>query len=231
MADIKNTKNLCTVATDVVSDNTNFIVEDNKELKRVPKDQVIINSLTQLMANDTSNLLTGSAVSAQEILDVIADKVANKLLAKNQIINNLLATEVGNVLDATQGKVLMDKISQLNSDLEVEVNDLTDLLNPDYYDLNTEKYLKIYRVGNVKVLSIAIKAKALTGHDIIATNIPWKLRPAALALPVIQGRTVGAWASATYVPVVLTITANSITMSTGANASKLTYICGTVAYI
>ena len=31
MADIKNTKNLCTVATDVVSDSTNFIVEDNKE--------------------------------------------------------------------------------------------------------------------------------------------------------------------------------------------------------
>lgn len=117
MADIKNTKNLCTVETDVVSDNTNFIVEDNKELKRVPKDQVIINSLTQLMANDTSNLLTGSAVSAQEILDVIADKVANKLLAKNQIINNLLATQTGNVLDATQGKVLMDKITQLNSEL------------------------------------------------------------------------------------------------------------------
>ena len=118
-----------------------------------------------------------------------------------------------------------------NSDLEVEVNDLTDLLNPVYYDLNEEKYLRIYRVGNVKVLSIAIKAKALTGHDIIATNIPWKLRPAALALPVIQGRTTGAWASATYMPVVLTITANSITMETGANASKLVYICGTVAYI
>ncbi len=147
------------------------------------------------------------------------------------IVNNCVTDNAGLPLSAAQGKVLMDKYTQLYSDLEVEVNDLTDLLNPDYYDLNTEKYLKIYRVGNVKVLSIAIKAKALTGHDIIATNIPWKLRPAALALPVIQGRTVGAWASATYVPVVLTITANSITMSTGANASKLTYICGTVAYI
>lgn len=119
MADIKNTKNLCTVATDVVSDSTNFIVEDNRELKRIPKDQIIINSLTQLVANDTSNLLTGGEVSAQEILDVIADKVANKLLAKNQIVNNLLATEVGNVLDATQGKFLMDKINQLNSDLPI----------------------------------------------------------------------------------------------------------------
>ena len=141
MADIKNTKNLCTVATDVVSDNTNFIVEDNKELKRVPKDQVIINSLTQLVANDTSNLLTGGAVSAQEILDVIADKVANKLLAKNQIVNNLLATEVGNVLDATQGKFLMDKINQLNSEMNSAA--------VKHYGTMRNVYLQVYK-GNQK---------------------------------------------------------------------------------
>lgn len=113
----------------------------------------------------------------------------------------------------------------------MEVNDLTDLLNPDYYDPATDYYLRIYRVGNIKVLSISIKAKALTGHDIIANNIPDKLRPATLALPVIQGRTTGAWANATYIPVVLTISGSSIAMETGANASKLEYICGTVAYI
>lgn len=113
----------------------------------------------------------------------------------------------------------------------MEVNDLTDLLNPDYYDPAADYYLRIYRVGNVKVLSIAIKAKALTGHNIIANNIPEKLRPATLALPVIQGRTTGAWANATYIPVVLTISGSSIAMETGANASKLEYICGTVAYI
>ena len=156
MADIKNTKNLCTVATDVVSDSTNFIVEDNKELKRIPKDQIIINSLTQLVANDTSNLLTGGEVSAQEILDVIADKVANKLLAKNQIVNNLLATEVGNVLDATQGKFLMDKIVNLNNMVVKHYNDMQKVYVQTYKE-NQKYYLQIvFEVeGQKKTLSLA----------------------------------------------------------------------------
>ena len=115
-------------------------------------------------------------------------------------------------------------LNTTNNNLSVEVNDLTDSLNPDYCDPAADYYLRIYRVGNVKVLNIVIKAKALTGHDIIASNIPEKLRPVTSAYIVIQGRDVGEWARATYTPVVLTITANSITMSTGTNASKLTYI-------
>lgn len=117
------------------------------------------------------------------------------------------------------------------NNLSVEVNDLTDLLNPDYYDPAADYYLRIYRVGNVKVLSIVIKAKALTGHDIIASNIPEKLRPAKSAYIVIQGRDVGEWARATYTPVVLNISGISISMSTGVNTSKLTYICGMATYV
>ena len=40
----------------------------------------------------------------QALMDAIADKVMTKLIAKSQIVNNLLATEPGNVLDATQGR-------------------------------------------------------------------------------------------------------------------------------
>ena len=122
-------------------------------------------------------------------------------------------------------------LNSVNNNLSVEVNDLTDLLNPDYYDPAADYYLRIYRVGNVKVLSIAIKAKALTGNDIIASNIPEKLRPAKSAYIVIQGRDVGEWARATYTPVVLEISGISISMSTGVNASKLTYICGMAVYV
>lgn len=39
------------------------------------------------------------------------------LIAKSQIVNNLLATEPGNVLDAMQGKALADMISGVNSNL------------------------------------------------------------------------------------------------------------------
>ena len=153
------------------------------------------------------------------------------VLHAGQIVNNCVTDNAGLPLSAAQGKALMDKYTQLYSDLKVEVNNLTDLLNPDYYDPAADYYLRIYRVGNVKILSIAIKAKALTGNNIIASNIPEKLRPDKSAYIVIQGRDVGEWARATYTPVVLEISGISISMSAGVNASKLTYICGMAAYV
>lgn len=76
--------------------------------------------LSAIEATDTSGLIgeAGATVGAQALLDVIADKVAIKLLAKNQVVNNLLATEPGNVLDACQGKALKDLLDQQNSDME-----------------------------------------------------------------------------------------------------------------
>lgn len=62
--------------------------------------------------------------NAQALIDAIANKVMNQLVATSQIVNNLLATVPGNVLDATQGKALGDRltaaegeIDQLNSDI------------------------------------------------------------------------------------------------------------------
>ena len=147
------------------------------------------------------------------------------------IKSSLAGAEFSNLYGFSCFPQLYSDLNTTNNNLSVEVNDLTDLLNPDYYDPAADYYLRIYRVGNVKVLSIAIKAKALTGNDIIASNIPEKLRPATSAHIVIQGRDVGEWARATYTPVVLEISGISISMSTGANASKLTYICGMAAYI
>lgn len=77
--------------------------------------------LEALTAEDTSNVTGGGAgqvVVAQTLIDAIANKVMNDLVAKSQIINNLLATQAGNVLDATQGKALKDEIDQLYSDMQ-----------------------------------------------------------------------------------------------------------------
>lgn len=49
------------------------------------------------------------------------DKFGDYIL-KNQIVNNLLATQPGNVLDAMQGKILADKFAQLNSDITPGLN-------------------------------------------------------------------------------------------------------------
>ena len=51
------------------------------------------------------------------LINAVADQVINQLVAKGQIVNNLLATEPGSVLDATQGKALKDDITELYSDL------------------------------------------------------------------------------------------------------------------
>lgn len=201
-------------------------------------------------AAELANIISGEAISI--VLGKVSKAIATTMsLDQNALLKSMLSSvdvndtnkiptsayihslveRIGMGTALNTGSNLTNAVNQLNSDLEVEVNDLTDLLNPDYYDPAEDHYLRIYRVGNVKVLSIVIKAKALTGHNTIATNIPGKLQPAALALPVIQGRDVGGWASATYIPVVLTISGSSIAMETGANASKLVYISGTVAYI
>lgn len=182
----------------------------------------------------------GAKTTAQKLFDAIADRIVNKLVTNDTLTTKLAdyllksamsSTNIDSTTNVPTSALVYSLLQDVNNNLSVEVNDLTDLLNPNYYDPAADYYLRIYRVGNVKVLSIAIKAKALTGNDIIASNIPEKLRPDKSAYIVIQGRDVGEWARATYTPVVLEISGISISMSTGVNASKLTYICGMAAYV
>ena len=153
------------------------------------------------------------------------------VLHAGQIVNNCVSSDADKPLAAAQGKALQDQLTKLYSDLEIETNDLTDLLNPNCYDPSGDKWLRIYRVGNIKFLSILLKAKGLTGHETIVTDIPTKLQPASVCYGVAQGRDTGEWAVATYVPVVLTVGRETLTMSTGVNASKAVYITGMVCYV
>ena len=116
------TKNLCTVPAADLTDNQYFIAEDGGELKRIPKAQVVLKKLEKMLATDTENLAGGGEVTAQKLLDVLAEQVANKLLAKSQVVNNLLATVEGNPLDATQGKALKDLIDTTNNNLSQKLN-------------------------------------------------------------------------------------------------------------
>lgn len=136
------TKNLCTVPAADLTDSQYFIAEDGGELKRIPKAQVVLKKLENMLATDTENLAGGGEVIAQELLDAIAERVANKLLAKSQVVNNLLATVEGNPLDATQGKALKDLIDTTNNNLskclqyihsETDVFDFNDPKTPAGY--------------------------------------------------------------------------------------------------
>lgn len=59
----------------------------------------------------------GGNSDVQALINAVADRVINRLVAKGQIVNNLLATEPGSVLDATQGKALKEYYDRLYSDL------------------------------------------------------------------------------------------------------------------
>lgn len=77
-------------------------------------------ALSSVSAVDTSGVAgtAGHHVNAQTLIDAIADRVMTKLLAKSQVVNNLLANVSGNVLDATQGKALKDQIDVLNNNIK-----------------------------------------------------------------------------------------------------------------
>lgn len=152
------TKNLCTVPAADLNDSQYFIAEDGGELKRIPKAQVVLKKLEKMLATDTENLAGGGEVTAQELLDALAEQVANKLLAKSQVVNNLLATVEGNPLDATQGKALKELIDTTNNNLSNSgipiVKKITDLYSIKtsgfyYYDAGTTNAPQSSRGGMI----------------------------------------------------------------------------------
>lgn len=187
---------------------------------------------------------TGTSVpSAATALEALKSKIKLPIWMSNvvafckgcctlaMIVNNCVSSDADKPLAAAQGKVLQDQLTKLYSDLEIEIHNLVSLLNPDFCDPDSEKWLKIYRIGNIKVIDFGFKAKALTGKDKIASNIPEKLRPITTFYGAVQARDAGEWAKATYFPAVLIVTGNNLELSTGINASKLMYVSGTVCYV
>ena len=74
-----------------------------------------------LKIKDTNGLIgtVNADVLLQALIDDITNRVVNQILTKSMLINNGLATEAGKYpLDSAYGKTLLDKITQLNSDLK-----------------------------------------------------------------------------------------------------------------
>ena len=101
------------------------------------------------------------------------DKFGDYIL-KNQIVNNLLATQPGNPLDATQGKILADKFAQLNSEFELEyISNTTNFIELkngyDFTDSKADDYMLKY--GRIIEIQLAL---IVTGNDlpnVVATII------------------------------------------------------------
>ena len=109
----------------------------------------------------------GGNSDVQALINAVADRVINRLVAKGQIVNNLLATEPGNVLDATQGKALKEYYDRLNSDLayfarsDIAYNDYVTKLAWSNTIIGTEQFF---------VITIAVtSAKIIPASTIIGT--------------------------------------------------------------
>lgn len=63
--------------------------------------------------------LGGSNRTLKATLDALQDSVDDDLVPKSDIINNVTTSAAGKVLDASQGKVLQDQVTALNSSLSL----------------------------------------------------------------------------------------------------------------
>ena len=108
--------------------------------------------LSAITATDISGVLgkAGEIVGAQTLLDAIADRVMNKLLAKSQLVSDLLATEPGNPLDASVGPVISHMIDEINGNLAVEEIQLTNLMAAGS---------KLYKSGHIYTLVISMASQ------------------------------------------------------------------------
>ena len=103
----------------------------------------------------------------EKMLNDLSDKMSNELktyVSKKQIINNLLSTVPGNVLDAMQGKALGDRLSkteqsitQLNSD-----NKFFKGRSAPNTDINTANLLGGYYISDARAYS-SLPSEVKTG--------------------------------------------------------------------
>ncbi|MEY8338481.1 hypothetical protein AALB16_10740 [Lachnospiraceae bacterium 62-35] len=81
-------------------------------------DKIEDTSLANIIAEDTSGVFgaLGAEVSAQRLVDWIADQAMHQVLKKVDLVNNALTTTSGvAALDAAMGKTLGDRIDSLNN--------------------------------------------------------------------------------------------------------------------
>lgn len=136
-------------------------------------------NLASVTAKDTSGVIgtAGASVTSQALVDAIADKVMTKLLAKANVVNNLLTTEAGFALDARQGKALKDGLDSVNSDLAETKNNLTGLNNTVASHTGTiaTKSDALYQVGTIDCNNCSNGLHLVDGGANLPTQYGWYL--------------------------------------------------------
>ena len=152
-----------------IVENAKTYTEYLKNLIAQLKPEVGSTALTKAdLLNDFSQTAAGlkamDAAAGKRIWDNFG-----KYIPSGKIVNNLLATQAGNVLDATQGKVLGDKvakveqsITELNSDLYpteiVDIKKFADSIKSGVSCfLTNSNTIKLSGMGSVFTIGLALK--------------------------------------------------------------------------
>ena len=117
---------------DVSELTANFITDSTEEYptyKVTEKMKVILGKIKKYLADlkrEAASLASKITAAEKNITNIQTDvgginTALKGKLDKTDVIANLTATTSGKALDATQGKVLQDQITQLNSDLGIKV--------------------------------------------------------------------------------------------------------------
>ena len=159
-----------------IVENAKTYTEYLKNLIAQLKPEVGSTALTKAdLLNDFSQTAAGlkamDAAAGKRIWDNFG-----KYIPSGKIVNNLLATQAGNVLDATQGKVLGDKvakveqsITELNSDLKISSHIISGVLGDDFAKeaiLSAKNNLSSVNVIFVYEKSLSGSHEILIGYNI-----------------------------------------------------------------
>ena len=98
-------------------------------------------------------------LATTEKTDIVSaiNEIEGDKLDKENIANNLTTTQEGKALDARQGKVLDEKVSDLNSKLSWAVYDQDTLSIMDFYDVSA---FDLRRKGNEVFLNVSLSLKS-----------------------------------------------------------------------
>ena len=138
-------KRYAVITDEAPKDNAQYYAQDAaKSAEEARQAAGCDGTAASITATDVQGLVAaaGGNSNVQALINAVADRVINQLVAKGQIVNNLLATEPGSVLDATQGKALKEYYDRVSSDLVVDrgavTGDFNNYRSPGIYRFNGE---------------------------------------------------------------------------------------------
>lgn len=153
-------KRYAVITDEAPRDNAQYYAQDAaKSAEEARQAAGCDGTAASISAVDVQGLVAaaGGTSDVQALINAVADQVINRLVAKGQIVNNLLATEPGNVLDATQGKALKEYYDRLNSDIAQKA---------DASNLENKTVVGTYNIPNITGVSTAPEQIAGGYHNV-----------------------------------------------------------------